>query len=152
MILQQVAQQAGTLSLEPRDWIELIVLIFAVAGVWWKLDTKVNGFGARADDAARDATAAKAVGDKLVLELENAHNDRADLRERVATVEAMIDAVKEDLSEERLAVMTTLHNNEKAAAERDAKLREELARLTERMDIQRMIRTVVAEFAKGGNV
>lgn len=143
-------QSANTISLAPRDWVELITGIFVIAGVWWKLDSKVNGFGKRADQAAIDASAAKALGDKLVLELDNAHSDRSDLRERIATVETMIDGVKEELSEERLAVMTTLHNNEKAAAERDAQLREQLARLTERMDIQRMIRTVVAEF-KGGN-
>lgn len=149
-MLQQV-KDAGELTLGIRDVIWLIGIVISGTAIWWKQNSKINGYGKRVDDATINAAAALKLGDKLVLELDTAHNERADLRERVAAVETMIDAVKEELSEERLAVMTTLHNNERAAAERDAQLREQLAGLKERMDIQRMVKMVVQEYSKGGN-
>jgi hypothetical protein len=39
--------------------------------------------------------------------------------------------------------MSTLHASEKAAAERDARMREELARISERLNIERMVQSVV---------
>lgn len=141
---------AAELTLGVRDVIWLLGGVLTASAIWWKQNGKINGYGKRVDDATINAAAALKLGDKLVLELETAHSERSELRERVTAVETMIDAVKEELSEERLAVMTTLHNNERAAAERDAQLREQLAGLKERMDIQRIVRNVVSEF-KGGN-
>lgn len=144
------AKDAAELTLGIRDVIWVIGVVISGSAIWWKQNGKINGFGKRVDNVEIASAASLKLGDKLVLELENAHNERGELRERVAQVETLIDAIKEELSEERLAVMTTLHNNERAAAERDAQLREQLAGLRERMDIQRIVKTVVQEF-KGGS-
>lgn len=144
------AKDAAELTLGIRDVVWVIGIVISGTAIWWKQNGKINGFGKRVDDVEVASAACLKLGDKMVLELENAHNERGELRERVAQVETLIDAIKEELSEERLAVMTTLHNNERAAAERDAQLREQLAGLRERMDIQRIVKTVVQEF-KGGS-
>jgi chromosome segregation ATPase len=142
--------QEGSITLSLKDGITLAGIIVAIAGVWWKLDAKVNGFGERANKAEKDATAALAISDKAVLEIQMASTERAEIRDRVSSVETKVDAIKEELSEERLAVMATLHENERAAAERDAQLREKLAQITERIDIQRIVKTVVQEYTRGG--
>ena len=142
--------QEGSVTLSLKDGIQLAGLIAAIAGIWWKLDAKVNGFGERANKAEKDATAALAIADKAVLEIQMASTERAEIRDRVSSVETKVDAIKEELSEERLAVMSTLHENERAAAERDAQLREKLAQITERIDINRIVKTVVQEYNRGG--
>jgi hypothetical protein len=71
------------------------------------------------------------------------------MREKIAGNAANIRSLQDELQSDRLAVMTTLHNNEKAAAERDAKTREELARISERLDIERMVTSVVRNLKVG---
>jgi len=142
--------QEGAVTLSLKDGITLILTIAGITGIWWKLDAKVNGFGERTNKAEKDATAALAISDKAVLEIQLGATERAEIRDRVASVETKVDAIKEELSEERLAIMATLHENERASAERDAQLREKLAQITERMDIQRIVKTVVQEYTRGG--
>lgn len=138
--------QEGSITLATHDWLQIGGALIAIAGIWWKLETKVNGFGTRTTEAEHNAIAAKSIAEKAVLEIQMAMDERNQIRDRVSSVETKVDAIKEELSEERLAVMSTLHDNERAAAERDAQLREKLAQLTERIDINRIIRTVVQEF------
>ncbi len=150
-MLQQPIQDATSLTLGIRDVVWIVGIVLTGSAIWWKQNSKINGYGKRVDQVEIDSAAALKLGYKLVLELQGAANDRSELRERVASVETVVDAIKEELSEERLAVMTTLHNNEKAAADRSADLQKQIAVLTERMDINRIVRSVVAEYTKGGH-
>lgn len=79
----------------------------------------------------------------LKLEQQASRDDRNTMRERIAANATSINTLKEDMQTERLAVMTTLHNNERSAAERDASTREQLARISERLDIERLVTVVV---------
>lgn len=144
MLLPEASVTLGT-----RDVIEAIGLILTVSAIYWKLNNTVNNFGERATNAERDAIAAKTIADKALLEIQLAAEERNQIRDRVSSVETKVDTIKEELSEERLAVMSTLHANESAAAERDAQLREKLAQLTERIDINRIVKTVVQEYNRG---
>lgn len=126
--------QVGTnITLSIKDWIEILGAALGLAAIHWRQTIRVNGLGSRVDS-----------NENLAKE------ERTNIRERVAHLEATTSAIKEELSEERLAVMTMLHNNERAAAERSASLQAEVARLTERIDIQRIVRTVVSEFKRDG--
>lgn len=138
------------IPLTTRDIIELVVFVAGSAGLWYRLEAKVNGIGGRTTTAQNDATAAKALADKCVMDDQVATAERAEIRERIAANETSVDNLHEELTQERLAVMSTLHANERAAAERDASLRVELAKLTERVDINRIIRSVVAEYKRDG--
>lgn len=136
------------IPLTARDIIELVTFTVASAGLWYRLEAKVNGIGTRTTQAQLDATAAKAVADKCVIDDQVATAERAEIRERIAANETSVDNLHEELAQERLAVMSTLHANERAASERDANLRVELAKLTERVDINRIVRSVVSEFKR----
>lgn len=136
------------IPLSPRDIVEFGGILLAIAGVWYKLENKVNGLGTRTTEAKENAIAAKLIADKCVMDDQIATAERAEIRERIAACETSVDNLHEELTQERLAVMSTLHANERAAAERDASLRVELAKLTERVDINRIIRSVVAEYKR----
>src|SRR5678815_1256499 len=136
----------ASLNFTLRDIIELVGVILTISAVWWKLDAKVNGFGERTTKAQEDATASRTLAEKCMLDDQVGTAERAEIRERIAANETSVDNLHEELTQERLAVMSTLHANERAAAERDASLRVELAKLTERVDINRIIRSVVAEY------
>lgn len=129
-----------------RDWFYIAGVLLAGSTAWWKLTNKINGVGARTTVAGSTATEAKILADKVHLEMEGARGERAAIRERVAAVEIATAKLTEELSEERMAVMTTLHNNERAASERDTALQVQLATLTERIDVDRIVRSVVREF------
>lgn len=127
-------QASPTITLSVKDWLEILGMAIGLAAVHWRQVVRVNGLGSRVD-----------ANENLAKE------ERTNIRERVAHLEATTTAIREELSEERLAVMTMLHNNERAAAERAANLQAEVARLTERIDVQRIVRTVVSEFKRGGD-
>jgi hypothetical protein len=146
MMLQGITTESFPVTL--RDIIELVTIVIAIAGIWYRLENKVNGYGKRTDQAQADASAAKTLADKCVIDDQVATAERAEIRERIAANETSVDNLHEELAQERLAVMSTLHANERAAAERDANLRVELAKLTERVDINRIVRSVVSEFKR----
>lgn len=79
----------------------------------------------------------------LKIEQQQSRDDRINMRERIATNYASIQALQEELQQERIVVMSTLHANEKAAAERDTLTRVELAAIKERMNIEMMVQSVV---------
>lgn len=108
-----------------------------------KNKTDVNQLGERVNLANGYALRHEDAINSIKLEQQASRDDRSTMRERIARNEASISALTEELAQERLAVMTTLHNNEKAAAERDAQTREQLARISERLDIERMVTSVV---------
>jgi septal ring factor EnvC (AmiA/AmiB activator) len=139
---------------EIKDWLGIIaILIVWTAGVIKAYNanrraietvaTDVNKVGERANETkSLCATHAAAVAD-IKLELQRSMDDRAIMREKIATNAKAIEAVTDELRADRLAVMSTLHANEKAASERDAQNREKLARIEERLDIERMVKNVV---------
>lgn len=148
MLIQAVVDKEFPVT--GRDIVELVGAVLALAGVWYRLENKVNGYGKRTDAAAADGASAKVIGEKNAIELQVGIAERTEIRERIAANETSIDNLHEEMTQERLAVMSTLHANERAASERDANLRVELAKLTERVDINRIIRSVVAEYKRDG--
>lgn len=149
MFLVDPITSGSEFSVTLRDGAFLAGILLAGSAAWWKLTAKINGFGARTTETDKTAVAAHTLGEKLLIEFEGARQERIQLRERIVTAEANVKKLGEELSEERLAVMATLHSNERAASERDATLREQLAVLNERMNIDRIVRTVVREFHDG---
>lgn len=108
-------------DLQPGDIIAIVVLLVGWVAAFWKgynsLITKLNAQG-------------------------EIHNN---LVPRVSANEAKIDAIKEELNQERLAVMTLMFNNEKAANERHTDLKVQIATLTERLNVKGMIAEVLHE-------
>jgi hypothetical protein len=139
---------------EIKDWLGII----AILAVWTlgivkaysanrraieKVAEDINKVGERANETkSLCATHDVSVGE-LKLEQQRSTDDRAQIREKVATNAKAIEAITDELRADRLAVMSTLHSNEKAASERDAQNREKLARIEERLDIERLVKSVV---------
>lgn len=107
------------------------------------LTRDINAVGSKVNSVERSCTTHDADIANLKIEQGVSGTDRTTMREKIAANAASITSIKEEIQTDRLAVMTQLHNNEKAAAERDAALRERLASITERLDIERMIASVV---------
>ncbi len=84
----------------------------------------------------------EAVG-ALKIEQQQSRDDRMNMRERIASNYSAIEALQDELQQERLAVMSVLHANERAAAERDAVTRVELAGIKERLNIEGIVQSVV---------
>ena len=82
----------------------------------------------------------------LINKLNNVGEKYNSLESRVTANEARYDSVKEELNQERLAVMTLMFNNEKAANERHTELKVQIATLTERLNIRGIVTEVVSEF------
>lgn len=109
----------------------------------------INEVGKRVNSISTDCSIHDKGITDLRLEQQASRDDRGTMRENIGRNSAAIAALREELQEERLAVMTTLHNNEKAAAERDAQTRERLAQISERLDIERMVTSVVRALSPG---
>jgi septal ring factor EnvC (AmiA/AmiB activator) len=85
----------------------------------------------------------------LKIEQQQSRDDRINMRERIASNFAAIQALQEELQQERIVVMSTLHANERAAAERDTLTRVELAQIKERLNIETMVQSVVRNMKVG---
>lgn len=109
----------------PGDFITLAVLFLGWIAAFWK------GYNSLINKLNR-------VGEKF-----------NELEPRVSANEARYDSVKEELNQERLAVMTLMFNNEKAANERHTELKVQIATLTERLNIRGIVNEVVREFKHG---
>jgi hypothetical protein len=105
--------------------------------------TDINNLGEKVSHIDTSCTTHSEGITLLRLEQQQSRDERIAMRERTAADTAGIRVLQEELQQERLLVMTTLHNNERTSAERDARTREELARISERLDIERMVTTVV---------
>lgn len=95
--------------------ISLVVALSAVFAAYWKARNQIDGLGQRTNEAEKD----------------------------IAALNARVGSLKDEISDDRLAIMTLLHNSEKSAAEREMRLREQLARIEERMNIDRMIDSAI---------
>lgn len=139
------------------DWIRVaeflvmgVAYAFALWRAWVKLVDKVDGLGGRVSKVEENCTKHGTDLDNVKREQGHAREERASLAQAVASNTAKIESIKETIQQERLEVMSTLHANERAAAERDASLRYELGRLQERLDIQRIVKGALKEFRDGG--
>lgn len=130
-----------------NQWLTAAGIIFGWGFIAWrafaKLTSDINAVGERVNDiklsAARNDT--EIVNIKIAQQRSDDNTNA--MRERLASTERELETLSAELREERLAVMTMLHNNEKAAAERDARTREELAAIRERLHIEKMVQSVV---------
>lgn len=112
---------------QPGDFIAVIAIIAGWIVAFWK------GYSSLINKLNR-------VGEKF-----------NELEPRVTANEARYESVKEELNQERLAVMTLMFNNEKAANERHTELKVEIARLTERLNIRGIVSEVVREYKHNNN-
>lgn len=97
--------------------IAVLLVLAAIFTAYWTVKNQVNGLGVR------------------VNELEKAHSK----------LDGEVSTMRDDLRDDRLAIMSMLHNSEKNAADREAKLREQLARIEERINIDRMIESAITK-------
>lgn len=111
-----------------------------------KVATDVDRVGEKVNATNLSCTKHDEAIQNLKIEQQQSRDDRMNMRERIAGNFTAISALQEELQQERLTVMATLHNNEKAAAERDTQTRVELARISERLDIEQMVHAVVRNF------
>lgn len=122
--------------------LEILIALVALGGLVWsaskvhtRLTTDINAVGARTTTAQETATEAKILA---TTAKETASESRQELNEigrRVAKVEGAIENMRDELVTNRLEFTTMLHNNDKASAERDAKIRESIARVATKLDV-----------------
>lgn len=130
-----------------NQWLGALVVVFGWTFAAWRAYSKLandnNNIGERVNKVEVSCTTSTTEIGNLKLEQQRSTDDRGNMRERIAATERTLVLLSEELREERLAVMSTLHSSEKAAAERDAQTREQLARISERLNIEQMIQSVV---------
>lgn len=107
------------------------------------MNKDINEVGARINSTQLSCGKHDEAIQSLKIEQQQSRDDRINMRERIATNFAAIQALQEELQQERIVVMSTLHANERAAAERDTLTRVELAAIKERMNIEMMVQSVV---------
>src|SRR5690606_35515668 len=95
--------------------IAVVTVLATIFGAYLKIKNQLDGLGVRVNETERD----------------------------LARQRGQIEGIKDEFSDDRLAIMTQLHNSEKNAAEREARLREQLARIEEPMNIDRMIGSAI---------
>lgn len=108
-----------------------------------KVATDIDRVGERVNTTNTSCSKHEEAITGLRLEQQQSRDDRNTMREKVAGNAAAIAAIREEIQQERLQVMSTLHANERAAAERDAVTREQLATIRERLNIEQMVTTVM---------
>ncbi len=134
-----------------NQWLAAIGII----GGWiiwsWRvgltIKTDLNNVGTRINSTEIESTRHETEIANLKLELQRSIDDRNIIREKVAGNTKSLDELRDEIRDDRLAVIATLHINEKTASERDAVLRETLARLQERINIEEIVRSVVRHSA-----
>jgi septal ring factor EnvC (AmiA/AmiB activator) len=138
-----------------NQWLTAVGILVGWTIVAWrfftKLSTDINRVGERTNAVETSCTSHGTEITNLKLEQQRSADDRGTMRERIAASEKEIETLGAELREERLAVMSMLHANERAAAERDAQTREQLARISERLNIERMVQSVVRNMKRDGN-
>lgn len=145
---------APTFLEQVKDWIGIAAVLLVWTGAIWRSWTNLNNkitaqgndlnlVGGRVDGVKTDCVKHESEINNLKMEQQRSLDDRGIIREKVAMNTKALEALTEELREERLAVITMIHNNEKAAAERDTTLRVELAGIRERLNIETMIKSVV---------
>jgi len=129
------------------EWVvslgTILAWIISLWKVWDKLHTQVNNVGTRVNFLELAKERHETEISNLILNMQRSIDDRGVIRENVASNTKAIEAMDDQMREDRLAVMQTLHDNERAASERNAVLRESMARLEERLNVEMMIKSVV---------
>lgn len=137
-------------NLTPLEFFSLIGLIggwiVSLWRVWDKLHTQLNNVGSRVNELELSDGKQDTQLDSLNLSMQRSVDDRNVIRENVARNTKALEAMDDQIREDRIAVMQTLHDNERAASERNAVLRESMARLEERLNIEMMVKSVVRNF------
>lgn len=104
--------------------VSIFISIITFLSIGWKawasITTTVNNFGQRLNRAERD----------------------------VASHDAEINSLRNELRSERDLLVTTMHNNERAAAERHAQLQVQFARLEERLDVEKLVSSIAKAMLK----
>jgi hypothetical protein len=130
-----------------NQWLGAAAIIIGWTVIVWRamlsIKTDLNNVGTRVNSLELSCNKNTVETDNLKLEQQRSIDDRNTMRERVAGNARSLDELRDEIRDDRIAVLTTLHNNEKAAAERDAILRESLARLQERINVEEMIKGAV---------
>lgn len=122
-----------------------IAFAFGLWKAWVNLSNKVNGFGKRVSKVEENCVSNAKDIDTMKQELDHGRNERIEIRTMAAKAEAAAVALSREVADDRLAVMSTLHSNEKAAADRAAELKEKIGRLDERLNMLNLIRLVARE-------
>lgn len=163
ILLQAFSPQGpsvGSLPIFPQSlaaYVSLALSLLALAAIVWRngkekgrMDAhesatteRLDGFGARLNEVKLDGVAHDTEIISLRLEQQRSADDRGVMREKIAANSTAIGGLGDDVREERLAFITMLHNNEKAAAERDAAVRVELAAIKERLNIDLLVKSVM---------
>jgi predicted nucleic acid-binding Zn-ribbon protein len=129
------------------QWLGVIAILFGWGVIVWRAWAKLTGDINQVGERVNEIKIASAQNNTEIVNIKIAQQRSDDntnaMRERLASTERELETLSTELREERLAVMTMLHNNEKAAAERDARTREELAAIRERLHIEKMVQSVV---------
>lgn len=138
------------------DWFRVgefgiltVTFAFGIWRSWVHMSNRLNAYGKRVGKVEENCVAYNKDIENMKLEQDRARNERDAIRTVAMAAGVKADALQQELTNERLAVMSTLHQNETAAAERDANLRERLARMDERLNVRAMVTQVVREMKDG---
>jgi predicted nucleic acid-binding Zn-ribbon protein len=126
----------------------VVVWTFTAWRMYYKLANDLNRVGERVNSVEISCTTTGVEVNNLKLEQQRSIDDRGNLREKIAATARSVEEMREEIRDDRLAVVTMLHNSDKSAAERDAVLREQLARVQERLNIEEMIKSVVRNWPR----
>jgi septal ring factor EnvC (AmiA/AmiB activator) len=147
-------QQDGFLPTTLNQWLGATAILVGWTLIAWrhsvKVTTDLNNVGTRVNELELKNKSHETEIDNLKLTMQRSIDDRNTMRERIASNARSLEELRDEIRDDRLAVLTTLHNNERAAAERDAGLRVQLAQLQERINIEELVKSVIRNH--GGNV
>lgn len=127
----------------PKAVLEFVLGILALLGIVWRMSrshTKllhdINEVGGRTTTAQNTANEAKTLAQNAERRASESGAELGEVGRRVARIEGALDAMKEEMSTNRLEFVTMLHNNDKASAERDSRIRESIARIASKLDVE----------------
>lgn len=112
---------------------------------WITFQNSQNAFGERVNKVELNVQALDTHVDDLSEGCRDTAHQLNDMRERVTINETRIDSMKEELQSSRIDIMSKLFEVDKAAAGRDALIMERLGRLDERLDMTKLIASIIRE-------
>jgi hypothetical protein len=143
------------------DWLKsgviapLIIFIIVQAAIayrQWILQQKSHDeFGERVNKVELKQESLNAAVTMYGQTASAVSQEQVTMRERIAANAAGIEALREDLSEERMAVMSKLFENDKNSSGRDAVILERIGRLEERFDVTKVFGQIIADLKQVKN-
>lgn len=112
---------------------------------WTKLQDSQNRFGERLNTCEKGAEEMRGELRATDRSCRDNMSEQANMRERIAANETNIANVKEVIQQSQIEVMSKLFDFDKAAAGRDALIMEKLGRLDERLDLTKLLPTIIRE-------